>query len=173
MQDLKSPNVLLSEEGVAKIADVGMSRRQEAALVSAQPIMTPLWAAPEVSVVIDYAWHACPSISSSSCIARDRAVHARQTLVWYVYLELLPPRGQTSALLGSGTNHPLCIEAKANAFSKLTGYALPNLVSSCHCPIVAYHTFHVFKPLVSVPHTYRWSLSNQLVSNVTFGHSVC
>lgn len=27
-QDLKSPNVLLSEEGVAKVADVGMSRAQ-------------------------------------------------------------------------------------------------------------------------------------------------
>jgi serine/threonine protein kinase len=49
-QDLKSPNVLLSEEGLAKVADVGMSRPQEADLVSAQPIMTPLWAAPEVSV---------------------------------------------------------------------------------------------------------------------------
>lgn len=48
-RDLKSPNVLLSEEGVAKIADVGMSRAQVSDLVSAQPIMTPLWAAPEVS----------------------------------------------------------------------------------------------------------------------------
>lgn len=47
-RDLKSPNVLLSEEGVAKIADVGMSRSQVGELVSAQPIMTPLWAAPEV-----------------------------------------------------------------------------------------------------------------------------
>jgi serine/threonine protein kinase len=48
---LQSPNVLLSEEGVAKIADVGMSRAQEAELVSAQPIMTPLWSAPEVGQV--------------------------------------------------------------------------------------------------------------------------
>jgi serine/threonine protein kinase len=47
----QSPNVLLSEEGVAKIADVGMSRAQEAELVSAQPIMTPLWSAPEVREV--------------------------------------------------------------------------------------------------------------------------
>lgn len=47
-RDLKSPNVLLSEEGVAKIADVGMVRPQVQDLVTAQPIMTPLWAAPEV-----------------------------------------------------------------------------------------------------------------------------
>ena len=49
-RDLKSPNVLLSEEGVAKIADVGMVRAQVKDLVTAQPVMTPLWAAPEVSV---------------------------------------------------------------------------------------------------------------------------
>ena len=48
-RDLKSPNVLLSEEGVAKIADVGMVRPQVQDLVTAQPIMTPLWAAPEVT----------------------------------------------------------------------------------------------------------------------------
>ena len=48
-RDLKSPNVLLSEEGVAKIADVGMVRPQVQDLVTAQPIMTPLWAAPEVN----------------------------------------------------------------------------------------------------------------------------
>ena len=47
-RDLKSPNVLLSEEGVGKIADVGMVRTQVNGLVTAQPIMTPLWAAPEV-----------------------------------------------------------------------------------------------------------------------------
>eukprot|EP01025_Chloroclados_australasicus_P028487 TRINITY_DN2821_c1_g1_i7.p1 TRINITY_DN2821_c1_g1~~TRINITY_DN2821_c1_g1_i7.p1 ORF type:complete len:1255 (+),score=138.74 TRINITY_DN2821_c1_g1_i7:174-3938(+) len=47
-RDLKSPNVLLSEEGVAKVADVGMVRSQVKELVTAQPIMTPLWAAPEV-----------------------------------------------------------------------------------------------------------------------------
>lgn len=47
-RDLKSPNVLLSEEGVAKIADVGMVRPQVQELVTAQPVMTPLWAAPEV-----------------------------------------------------------------------------------------------------------------------------
>ncbi len=47
-RDLKSPNVLLSEEGVAKIADVGMVRAQVKDLVTAQPVMTPLWAAPEV-----------------------------------------------------------------------------------------------------------------------------
>lgn len=50
-RDLKSPNVLLSEEGVAKIADVGMVRSQVKDLVTAQPVMTPLWAAPEVG------WH--------------------------------------------------------------------------------------------------------------------
>jgi len=44
-RDLKSPNVLLSEEGVAKIADVGMVRAQVKALVTAQPVMTPLGAA--------------------------------------------------------------------------------------------------------------------------------
>lgn len=48
-RDLKSPNVLLSEEGVAKIADVGMVRPQVQELVTAQPVMTPLWAAPEVT----------------------------------------------------------------------------------------------------------------------------
>lgn len=47
-RDLKSPNVLLSEEGVAKIADVGMVKEQVKELVTAQPVMTPLWAAPEV-----------------------------------------------------------------------------------------------------------------------------
>ena len=47
-RDLKSPNVLLSEEGNAKIADVGMVRVQDRDRVTAQRIMTPLWAAPEV-----------------------------------------------------------------------------------------------------------------------------
>ena len=47
-RDLKSPNVLLSEEGVAKIADVGMVRSQVKDLATPQPVMTPLWAAPEV-----------------------------------------------------------------------------------------------------------------------------
>lgn len=47
-RDLKSPNVLLSEEGNAKIADVGMVRAQDKDRVTAQRIMTPLWAAPEV-----------------------------------------------------------------------------------------------------------------------------
>ncbi|EFN52644.1 hypothetical protein CHLNCDRAFT_138527 [Chlorella variabilis] len=36
------------EEGVAKIADVGMVRPHMADLLTAQPLMTPLWAAPEV-----------------------------------------------------------------------------------------------------------------------------
>jgi serine/threonine protein kinase len=49
-RDLKSPNILLSEEGVAKIADVGMVRSQVNHLVTAQPVMTPLWAAPEVGM---------------------------------------------------------------------------------------------------------------------------
>ena len=48
-RDLKSPNVLLSEEGVAKIADVGMVRPQSKELMTAQPVMTPLWASPEVT----------------------------------------------------------------------------------------------------------------------------
>ena len=47
-RDLNLPTVLLSEERVAKIADVGMVRPQVQELVTAQPIMTPLWAAPEV-----------------------------------------------------------------------------------------------------------------------------
>ena len=51
-RDLKSPNVLLSEEGVAKIADVGMVRAQVKDLVTAQPVMTPLWAAPEVDFLL-------------------------------------------------------------------------------------------------------------------------
>ncbi len=33
---------------MAKIADVGMVRSQVAELVTAQPVLTPLWAAPEV-----------------------------------------------------------------------------------------------------------------------------
>lgn len=37
-----------AEEGVAKIGDVGMVRPQVSDLVTAQPLMTPLWAAPEV-----------------------------------------------------------------------------------------------------------------------------
>lgn len=57
-RDLKSPNVLLSEEGVAKIADVGMVRSQVKDLVTAQPVMTPLWAAPEVRglCLSEHAW---------------------------------------------------------------------------------------------------------------------
>ncbi|KAK2075706.1 hypothetical protein QBZ16_001815 [Prototheca wickerhamii] len=47
-RDLKSPNILLTGEGVAKIADVGMSRRMLSDLATAQAIMTPLWSAPEV-----------------------------------------------------------------------------------------------------------------------------
>ena len=58
-RDLKSPNVLLSEEGVAKIADVGMVRPQVQDLVTAQPIMTPLWAAPEVNLPFAYPAGAC------------------------------------------------------------------------------------------------------------------
>lgn len=53
-RDLKSPNVLLSEEGVAKIADVGMVRAQVKDLVTAQPVMTPLWAAPEVGFPLPF-----------------------------------------------------------------------------------------------------------------------
>jgi serine/threonine protein kinase len=48
LRDLKSPNVLLSEEGVAKLADMGMSRSQAGPLVTAQTVMTPIWSAPEV-----------------------------------------------------------------------------------------------------------------------------
>ena len=40
--NLKSPSVLLSEEGVAKVADVG--------IIDAQPVKTRLWAAPELSI---------------------------------------------------------------------------------------------------------------------------
>lgn len=58
-RDLKSPNVLLSEEGVAKIADVGMVRSQVKELVTAQPVMTPLWAAPEVCPQLPYYLSAC------------------------------------------------------------------------------------------------------------------
>jgi serine/threonine protein kinase len=56
-RDLKSPNVLLSEEGVAKIADVGMVRTAVKELVTAQPVMTPLWAAPEVWLGYQYWMH--------------------------------------------------------------------------------------------------------------------
>lgn len=56
-RDLKSPNVLLSEEGVAKIADVGMVRAQVKDLVTAQPVMTPLWAAPEVCLCPEWRNH--------------------------------------------------------------------------------------------------------------------
>lgn len=60
-RDLKSPNVLLSEEGVAKIADVGMVRAQVQELVTAQPVMTPLWAAPEVGApgMLQPVWGVC------------------------------------------------------------------------------------------------------------------
>ena len=41
--------VLLTEDGRAKIADMGMSRSQIGTdLVSAQAVMTPIWSAPEV-----------------------------------------------------------------------------------------------------------------------------
>lgn len=65
-RDLKSPNVLLSEEGVAKIADVGMVRPQVQELVTAQPIMTPLWAAPEVSAAACCKHHEANTLRSSS-----------------------------------------------------------------------------------------------------------
>lgn len=67
-RDLKSPNVLLSEEGVAKIADVGMVRPQVQELVTAQPIMTPLWAAPEVTPLLNIC--TCPAFSSNANIAQ-------------------------------------------------------------------------------------------------------
>ncbi|KAK9805390.1 hypothetical protein WJX73_010301 [Symbiochloris irregularis] len=47
-RDLKSPNVLLTKEGSAKIADVGMMRSQVSQSTTAQVAWTPLWAAPEV-----------------------------------------------------------------------------------------------------------------------------
>ena len=37
-----------AEEGVAKLADVGMVRHSVSGLLTAPPVMTPLWAAPEV-----------------------------------------------------------------------------------------------------------------------------
>ena len=40
-RDLKSPNVLLSEEGVAKIADVGMVRSQVKELVTGERLQRP------------------------------------------------------------------------------------------------------------------------------------
>ena len=40
-RDLKSPNVLLSEEGVAKIADVGMVRSQVKELVTGERLQEP------------------------------------------------------------------------------------------------------------------------------------
>ena len=43
-----SRHCLPAGEGVAKIADVGMSRRMLSDLATAQAIMTPLWSAPEV-----------------------------------------------------------------------------------------------------------------------------
>ena len=76
-RDLKSPNVLLSEEGVAKIADVGMVRPQVQELVTAQPIMTPLWAAPEVQYFLSPSmaallqqWHMLISTASFTGILR-------------------------------------------------------------------------------------------------------
>lgn len=39
---------LPAEEGLAKICDVGMVRHQLSDLMTPQPMMTPLWAAPEV-----------------------------------------------------------------------------------------------------------------------------
>lgn len=68
-RDLKSPNVLLSEEGVAKIADVGMVKEQVKELVTAQPVMTPLWAAPEVGSALracTHQLHACTFDSSNA-----------------------------------------------------------------------------------------------------------
>jgi serine/threonine protein kinase len=66
-RDLKSPNVLLSEEGVAKIADVGMVRSQVKELVTAQPVMTPLWAAPEVCSHLPRPRQLCNALYSLGC----------------------------------------------------------------------------------------------------------
>lgn len=79
-RDLKSPNVLLSEEGVAKIADVGMVRSQVKELVTAQPVMTPLWAAPEV--------RRGGAVAAWCCAARSGCF---ATGCWSARLGLLPP----------------------------------------------------------------------------------
>ena len=47
--DLKSSHVLLSEECKAKIANFGMGCGRAKEMDAAQPVMTQLWAAPEVS----------------------------------------------------------------------------------------------------------------------------
>ena len=47
--DLKSSHVLLSEEGVAKIANFGMGCGWAKQMDAAQPVTTRLWTAPEVS----------------------------------------------------------------------------------------------------------------------------
>ena len=48
-RNLKSPNVLLSEEGVAKIANVGIIKRQNKELMTARRVKMPLWASPELT----------------------------------------------------------------------------------------------------------------------------
>jgi serine/threonine protein kinase len=88
-RDLKSPNVLLSEEGVAKIADVGMLRSQASSLVTAQPVMTPLWAAPEVGdhVLIFVlnshcqTWAECCDINFLPAAAKCAHTHTQKQVV--------------------------------------------------------------------------------------------
>ena len=66
--DLKSPNVLLSKEGVAKLADVGMSRVHQD-LVTVQAVMTPLWASPDVSIQ-----HASIHLPSTILVLKDASL---------------------------------------------------------------------------------------------------
>ena len=55
--------VLLTEDGQAKIADMGMSRCQAGnAPVTAQAIMTPIWSAPEVGYCCSYFLPLCQQI---------------------------------------------------------------------------------------------------------------
>ena len=79
-RDLKSPNVLLSEEGVAKIADVGMVRAQVQELVTAQPVMTPLWAAPEVGIHLQSAVKISLAIQQTDPASCEPVLAAQQVI---------------------------------------------------------------------------------------------
>ena len=94
--DMKTPNVLIGEDGICKISDLGLGRRMdpEASMVSTRELSTLAWMSPEHcssglklafthQIVHSNQSCACSisdllSISSSSCASRGLLYHKDQ-----------------------------------------------------------------------------------------------